>query len=55
MKLVNNSNVYLHDNVESPGIDYEHLFVWNTYDSVNVLLSMSQTYTTEDTRQLSVA
>lgn len=46
--------VYIHAYDESPGFDYRPQFQWNINDEVDILISMKQTYTTNDARQLTI-
>lgn len=54
IKIKVNSKVFIHSYEESPGFDYRPQFTWEVNDAVSVLISMKQTYTTEDAKQLSV-
>ncbi|KAK5644500.1 hypothetical protein RI129_005800 [Pyrocoelia pectoralis] len=48
-----NFNVYIHDSDEIPGFDAKPQIVWN-FKVEKLAFSMKQTYTTDDTRQLSI-
>ncbi|XP_031341381.1 sodium channel protein Nach-like [Photinus pyralis] len=45
--------VYIHDSNEIPGLDMQPQIIWN-FKVDKVAFSMKQTYTTDDTRQLSI-
>lgn len=53
-KLKTKSSIFIHSYEESSGWDFRSQFVWDLNDAVDVLISMKQTYTTDDARQLSI-
>lgn len=48
------SKVYLHSTEEVSGFDIRPQFIWEDGYSVDLLITMKQTYTTDDAKQLSV-
>lgn len=48
------SKVYLHSVEEISGHDISPQFLWETGNSIDLLISMKQTYTTDDAKQLTV-
>lgn len=55
LSLVETSKFYLHSVTEVFSYDNRIQFVWEPETSTDILLSMKQTYTTEDAEQLTVA
>jgi acid-sensing ion channel, other len=54
-KLKRESLVYTHSSKEVLSYDDRHQFLWELENSVELLISMKSTYTTEDATQLSIA
>ena len=48
------SRVFVHSADESSGFDYRPQFFWEESYQIDLLISMKQTYTTEDARQLTI-
>lgn len=48
------SKIFVHSHYETFGWDYRPHIIWEPEFSVELLLSMKQTYTTDDARQLSI-
>ncbi|KXJ73511.1 hypothetical protein RP20_CCG015653 [Aedes albopictus] len=48
------SNIYLHSHNEISGLEFQPLTQWEDGFGIGILISMKETYTTEDARQLSV-
>lgn len=51
---VSNSSAYMHSHTEVFGLDFSPLVQWDQSSSAEILISMKQTYTTEDAKQLSI-
>lgn len=52
---IRNTMMYLHSYQEASGWDFKPHVVWEPTFAVDLLISMKQTYTTEQARQLSVS
>lgn len=48
------SRIFVHSHLENFGWDFRSQIEWTTAASVELLIAMKETYTTEDARQLSV-
>lgn len=48
------SQIFLHSSDEASGYDYRPQFSWELGFHVDLLITMKQTYTTDDARQLSI-
>ena len=48
------SRIFVHSHFENFGYDYGPLIVWSPDFASDLLISMKQTYTTEDAKQLSI-
>lgn len=48
------SKIFVHSHMESFGWDFRPQIEWSASSSVELLISMKETYTTEDARQLSI-
>jgi len=52
--LTTSSKIYLHSIDEVSGHDFRPTFTWETGHSIDLLITMKQTYTTDDAKQLSI-
>lgn len=51
---LNDSRVFVHSQVETSGYDTKPQLIWDERNSADLLISMKQTITTEDAKQLSI-
>ncbi|KAG5682789.1 hypothetical protein PVAND_012119 [Polypedilum vanderplanki] len=55
MRLKKQSKVYMHSIDEVFSYDFRHQFTWEYSQSIDILISMKETYTTKDVEELSIA
>ena len=54
MKLAKPSKIHVHSSDEYSGVDYREYYTWNFNHKMDIRVSMTQTYTTENARKLTI-